>query len=104
METEQPKPLVTGLTPHELIKLINPEQEFKFSNWIQWLENEKSKRRHATWILVLAVIAMSVMAGLFVYGATINLISKETLTALLGTLVGFGSSVFIKHIEKPDKN
>lgn len=91
------------LTTQELLKLINHDNAFKSSNWKEWQEDEKSKRRHSFAVLILALVATLSISVLFIYGATINLISKETLTALLGTVAGLGLSIFIKHIEKDGK-
>jgi hypothetical protein len=35
------KQYVTGITEDGLSKMINPEEHFKYSNWVEWLENEK---------------------------------------------------------------
>jgi len=91
------------LTTQELLKLINHDKAFKSSNWMEWIADEKSKRRHNTWVLGLSVILIVVMFTGFIYGAILNLISKETLTALLGSVSGAGITIFVKYIEKPAK-
>ena len=31
------------MTPDELARLVNPDKHFKFTNFIEWLDNEKSE-------------------------------------------------------------
>jgi hypothetical protein len=61
------KQYVTGITESGLSKMINPEAHFKYSNWEQWLENEKLKiekekmqLHHQRFLILSSVIAIGI--------------------------------------------
>lgn len=103
METQHNQPII-GISEDTLLKLINSEDAFKRSNWVEWLANEKSKRLHDKWVLGYAVFTISVLIIAFLYAGQINLLNKETMSGLLGTVVGSGLSIFIKFKAKPKNN
>lgn len=92
----QPNKTVTGISEETLLRLINPEESFRKTNWVEWVENEKSKRTHDKWVLGYAVFTICVLIAAFLYAGQINLINKETMSSLLGTVVGSGLAIFIK--------
>lgn len=105
------KQYITGLTENGLSKMINPEQHFKYSNWEQWLENERLKiekdklrLRHERFIISSAVITMGVIIGTLIYTGTNNLINRDVMTGLLGTVTGAGLAIFTKFAPKPENS
>ena len=97
---EQEKQPITGISEDTLLKLINPEEAFKRSNWLEWKANEISKRNHDRWILGYAVFTICVFVIAFLYAGSINLIDKQTMSTLLGAVVGSGLTIFVRFRDK----
>jgi len=105
------KQYVTGITEGGLSKMINPEAHFKYSNWEQWLENEKLKiekekmqLRHQRFLIVASVIAIAIIIGGLIYCGSSGLMTKEVLTGLLGTVTGAGLTIFKKFAPKSESD
>ncbi|MEO8886582.1 MAG: hypothetical protein ABI367_11005 [Mucilaginibacter sp.] len=98
----QDKPPITGISEDTFLKILDPDGSFKRSNWLEWLANEKSKRTHDKWVIGYAIFTICFLSIVFLYAGYINLINKEAMTGLLGTVAGAGLSFFIKYIGKSE--
>lgn len=97
------KPTITGLSEEYLARMVNPEQHFKFSNFMEWLENEKSKRKDERIKMGLTILMITILIGAVIYTAQIGLINKDAMAGLLGTIGGVVLTIFTKFIQKPGK-
>ena len=91
---------VTGISEDTLLALVNPEEAFRRKYWQEWERDSKHRRNHDKWVLGYAVITIFGLSFAFLYAGQINLINKETMSGLLGTIVGSGLSIFIKFKNK----
>jgi hypothetical protein len=91
---------VSGISEDTLLKLINPEEAFKRSNFMEWERNEKSKRNHDKWVLGYVVFTALGFAIIFLYAGQINLLNKEAMTGLLGGVFGSTVTIFIRFKDK----
>jgi hypothetical protein len=105
------KQSITGITEDGLSKMINPEAHFKYSNWEQWLENERLKiekekmqLRHQRFLIIASVTAIGIIIGGLIYCGNSGLMTKEVLTGLLGTVTGAGLTIFKKFAPKSEND
>jgi hypothetical protein len=77
------------MTPDELARLVNPDKHFKFTNFIEWLDNEKSERRYKLRKRIINSLTTIILFMSTLFAGHLNLINAEAMTALLGGIIGF---------------
>jgi len=98
------RPTVTGISEEYLARMVNPEQHFKFSNFLEWLENEKAKRKHEAIKMALTILMITILIAAVIYTAQLQLINKDAMAGLLGTIGGVVLTIFTKFIQKTEES
>ena len=88
------------LTTQELLKLIDHDKAFKSSNWMEWLADRESKRKHQRAIIAWGCITVIALSGLFILATYFKIIQTQFVTGILGVLIGAAASLFKDEVKK----
>ncbi|MBK9732043.1 MAG: hypothetical protein IPO83_12295 [Chitinophagaceae bacterium] len=81
------------ISEETLLRMVKPDY-FKFTNYVEWRQDNDSKRKHIKFIKIMYALVVIVLAATIIILASYCLLNQTAAAALLGSLVGIAGNEF----------